>query len=93
MKGILRALLTPFRVARNVALGLLSAVLVGRIVGSILWLVCTLPAARRLTVWRFARRLRKSGVDSSAAEELIDGYAEGLRLFGRGRSDEPYERA
>ena len=93
MKGILRALLTPFRIARSVALGLLSALLVGRIVGSILWLVCTLPAARRLAVWRFARRLRKSGVDSGVAEELIDRYDEGLTLFGGGRSEDPYETA
>jgi len=61
---------------------LISALLVARVLGSILWIVCSIPVVRRVAVWRFGRRLRRSGLDREAADALIEDYAAGISLFG-----------
>ena len=60
----------------------ISALLIARVLGSILWIVCTVPVVRRVAVWRFGRRLRRSGLDREAADTLIEDYAAGISLFG-----------
>ncbi len=70
------------RSLRNVMAVLISALLVARVLGSILWIVCSIPIVRRVAVWRFGRRLRRSGLDRQAADTLIEDYAAGISLFG-----------
>jgi len=67
---------------RNAMAVLISALLIARVLGSILWIVCTVPVVRRVAVWRFGRRLRRSGLDREAADTLIEDYAAGISLFG-----------
>ena len=73
---------------RNAMDVLISALLVARVVGSILWIVCTVPVVRRVAVWRFGRLLRRGGLDREAADTLIEDYAAGISLFGRRPSRE-----
>jgi hypothetical protein len=73
---------------RNALAVVISALLVARVLGSVLWIVCTVPVVRRVAVWRFARRLRRSGLDREAADTLIADYADGISLFGRRPSRE-----
>jgi len=70
------------RSLRNAMAVLISALLVARVLGSILWIVCSIPIVRRVAVWRFGRRLRRSGLDRQAADTLIEDYAAGISLFG-----------
>jgi len=67
---------------RNAMAVLISALLVARVVGSILWIVCTVPVVRRVAVWRFGRRLRRSGLDREATDTLTEDYAAAISLFG-----------
>jgi hypothetical protein len=71
------------RSLRNAMAVLISALLLARVLGSILWIVCSVPVARRVAVWRFGRRLRRSGLDREAADTLVEDYAAGISLFGR----------
>jgi len=66
---------------------------IGKIVGSILWFVGVLPVVRRVAVCRFARRLRRNGLESAVADELIDEYADGLSLFSTKRCEDPSRHA
>jgi hypothetical protein len=70
------------RSLRNAMAVLISALLVARVLGSILWIVCSIPIVRRVAVWRFGRRLRRSGLDREATDTLIEDYAAGISLFG-----------
>jgi hypothetical protein len=70
------------RSLRNAVAVLISALLVARVLGSILWIVCSIPIVRRVAVWRFGRRLRHSGLDREATDTLIEDYAAGISLFG-----------
>ena len=70
------------RSLRNAMAVLISALLIARVLGSILWIVCTVPVVRRVAVWRFGCRLRRSGLDREAADTLIEDYAAGISLFG-----------
>jgi hypothetical protein len=70
------------RSLRNAMAVLISALLVARVLGSILWIVCSIPVVRRVAVWRFGRRLRRSGLDREATATLIEDYAAGISLFG-----------
>lgn len=67
--------------------------LVIRIVASILWFLGTLPAAHHIAVWRFRGRLRRSGIERDAADEIVACYARGLSIVGRDRTDEAARRA
>jgi hypothetical protein len=79
MISVLRAI---FRSIRRIGIVAVSAFYVARILGSILWLVGSLPLAQRAAEWRFRRRLRRSGLDSDAAAALTEEYAYGIALFG-----------
>jgi hypothetical protein len=85
MIGVVRGV---FRWVRRIAIVLVSAFYVLHILGSILWLIGSLPLAQRAAEWRFHRRLRRSGLDVDAADALTDEYASGISLFScRFRSD------
>ena len=86
MKGILRVVAGVRRVVCAPIDVFVSALLVARLLGSLVWILCTIPVAQRVAVWRFSRRLRRSGIDRDAAETLIDDYAYGMSLFGRERA-------
>jgi hypothetical protein len=73
---------------RNAFAVLVSAVLIARVLGSILWIVCTVPVVRRIAVWRFGHRLRRSGLDREATDMLVEDYAAGISLFGHRRPRE-----
>jgi hypothetical protein len=79
MISVLRAI---FRSIRRIGIVAVSAFYVARILGSILWLVGSLPLAQRAAEWRFRRRLRRGGLDSDAAAALTEEYANGISLFG-----------
>jgi len=77
--GLVRGL---FRTIKGAALVALSIAFVLRLLGSLIWLACSIPFAWRLAVWRFHRRLRRSGLDADAIDALTDEYEGGVRLFG-----------
>jgi hypothetical protein len=68
---------------KSLLLIVVGAVFIARLVGSLLWIGCSLPLVRRMAVWRFYRRLKRSGLESSAVDALTEEYEDGLRLFGR----------
>ena len=82
MRRILGVVARVGRLLRNTMAVLISSLLVARVLGSILWIVCSIPVVRRVAVWRFGRRLRRSGLDQEAADALIEDYAAGISLFG-----------
>jgi hypothetical protein len=88
LSRVVRAGIRLFRLPRDVMSGLVSILLVGRILGSLLWILCTFPVVRRAAVWRFSRRLRRSGLDEETRDTLIDDYDRGLTLFGCHGSEE-----
>ena len=65
-----------------------SVAFIVRLLASLVWIACSLPLFRRLAVWRFRRRLKKSGLEPVAADALTDEYDDGLALFGRRPSRE-----
>ncbi len=85
MLGAARSVL---RVVRNTMAVVVSMLFVARLLGSLIWIACSIPFARRTAVWRFRRRLRHSGLDRETVEELTDEYATGITLFGRRSSEE-----
>lgn len=80
MIGAVRSI---FRFFRRVGVVAVSAFYVARILGSILWLIGSLPLAQRAAEWRFRRRLRRRGLAPDAADALTEEYAHGISLFGR----------
>jgi hypothetical protein len=71
------------RGSQKVVAGFVSAFLIARIVGSILWLLCTIPFVQRLAEWHFHARLRRSGLDADAVDALTEEYACGISILGR----------
>lgn len=65
----------------------LCMLLVGKIVGSVVWFLGSLPLARKFAVWRFGRRIRRHGLDPDAADELTEAYGHGLALFGPSKEE------
>jgi hypothetical protein len=88
MIGVVRGI---FRCIRRIGIVAVSAFYVARILGSILWLVGSLPLAQRVAQRRFRRRLRRSGLDPDAADALTEEYVDGISLFGRRSQGEACE--
>jgi hypothetical protein len=93
LRRVVRIGIRAFRLPRDVRSVFVSALLVGRIVASLLWIVCTFPVVRRFAVWRFGRRLRRSGLSTDVIDALTDSYASGMSLFGSDRCEEPSARS
>ncbi len=76
------------RAVRNTLAVVVSMLFIARLLGSLIWIACSIPFVRRMAVWRFRRRLRLSGLDRETVETLTDEYAAGITLFGHRPSEE-----
>ncbi len=85
MLGVARSIV---RAVRNAMAVVVSMLFVARLLGSLILIGCSIPFVRRVAVWRFRRRLRRSGLDRKTVETLTDEYAVGITLFGHRSSEE-----
>ncbi len=83
-----RCLRRVLHVLKGIVLIGVSIAFIARLLASLVWIGCSLPLFRRLAVWRFRRRLKKSGLEPLAADALTEEYEDGLALFGRRPSRE-----